>query len=112
MSGRYRIPVPYDDHSPEHLSIQVKTLPKLAQEFENLVEDEEDEMPFGNLLELPHPLPVLREDLIPEGAFFSLGMIPWQIVELLRNSVKHHQSGAPKMAGDGLPILMIQNLPA
>ena len=82
-------------------------MPNLAQEFENLIDDEEEE-PFGNKLELTEPLPFLRQDLIPEDAFFSLGMIPWQVVEMLRELVKHHQSGATKMAGDGLPIVMIQ----
>lgn len=108
VCGRYRVPVPGDLLQPQLLSIQVKTLPQLAEEFEHLGNDDEEELPFSDLSGFPGPLPVLREDLVPEGAFFSLGMMPWQIVQRLRESVKHHQAGATKMAGDGLPILMIQ----
>ena len=108
VGGRYRIQVPSGNLQGESLSVRVKTLPDLTAEFEQLGDGKDEDFPMGNPLGLPVPAPVLRQDLIPEHAFFSLGMIPWQIVEMLRQTVKHYQEGSTKMAGDGLPILMIQ----
>jgi hypothetical protein len=108
VSGRYRIPIA--SSASEQLTIQVKTLPDLSEELEafgNELEEEEESL-LSTLLGGGIPMPLLRDDLIPEQAFFSLGMLPWPIVEKLRQSVQHHQSGFTTMSGEGLPVVMIQ----
>jgi hypothetical protein len=63
-------------------------------------EDEEDEF---STLEVP-----IREDLIPNDSFISLGMMPWERVDLIRQAVNHHQASSVKPAGEGLPIILVQ----
>jgi hypothetical protein len=67
---------------------------------------EEDSL--DNLLAFPMQAPILRDDLFPQDAYFSLGMMPWSVVEQLRQTVKWYQSGEVTQAGDGLPIVLIQ----
>jgi hypothetical protein len=101
ISGRYQIPHPLLETA---ASVQIKTLPTLATDLWAAgFSDDDAGSPFGGVDQ-----PVLRQDLIPENAFFSLGMMPWHIVEILRLSALHYQGGEVTMAGDGLPILMIQ----
>ncbi len=107
VSGRYQVRNAHSEEAtPTTYSVEVKTLPKLANELWASGFSEED-IPDSFLDELMDA-PILRQDLIPENAFFSLGMMPWKVVEILRLTVKHHQEGEVTMAGDGLPILMIQ----
>ncbi|WP_124977486.1 DUF6930 domain-containing protein [Aphanothece sacrum] len=89
------------------ISLKVFTLPELAADFLEMLEssedEDEDEDEF-NRLQLP-----IRDDLIPEKAFLSLGMIPWDLVEQIQNNPKtyHHSLGAvPK--GEGLPVILVQ----
>jgi len=46
----------------------------------------------------------LRDDLIPEDSFLSLGVVSWEMVEYLRSSVTHQQAGGNgswrRVAGD------------
>jgi len=42
----------------------------------------------------------LRDDLIPEDSFLSLGVVSWEMVEYLRSSVTHQQAEIT-VAGDG-----------
>ena len=50
----------------------------------------------------------LRDDLIPEDSFLSLGVVSWETVQYLRSGVTHQQVGKPTEAGDGLPVVLIQ----
>ncbi|ACK64649.1 conserved hypothetical protein [Rippkaea orientalis PCC 8801] len=89
----------------EWITIKVSTLPELAAEFLEMIEaqEEEDE---DNLQKLQLPI---RDDLIPENAFLSLGMIPWAFVETLQNQSKtHYQSQGATAQGEGLPVIVVQ----
>ena len=80
------------------INAEVYTLPELAQEFAGLDEEEDDQTDF-----------VLRDDLIPENAFLSIGMIPWDVVKSLQGMAKvHYQSRQVEPNGEGLPVVMIQ----
>lgn len=94
LQSRYRIPTPTDQKT---VSVKVETLPDLAAELLDMGELEEG----GDL-------PVIRDDLVPQDSFLSLGVIPWEMVELLRHTADFHQSGQPTEAGDGLPVVLIQ----
>jgi hypothetical protein len=107
ISSRYRIPIPQEDGSQQQVSVKVETLPDLADELLEMGDlTEEDSL--DNLLAFPMQAPILRDDLFPQDAYFSLGMMPWSVVEQLRQTVKWYQSGEVTQAGDGLPIVLIQ----
>jgi hypothetical protein len=83
--------------------VTVSTLPELSQELleMHLAMDEDDDE-FD-------PLEIqVREDLIPNNSFISLGMMPWDRVEIIRRSVIYHQASEVKPIGEGLPIILIQ----
>jgi hypothetical protein len=50
----------------------------------------------------------IREDLIPDNSFISLGMMPWDRVDTIRAAVSYHQPSSVKSAGEGMPIILIQ----
>jgi hypothetical protein len=119
-TGRYRVPDPA--HPDQMIQVQVSTLPELSAElYEMMPEDEDEEAileDFDALREflasagfpVPPTLPVLRDDLIPTDSFFSLGSIPWEVLEILRQSAQYLQPAEdsfPKKA-DGFPIILIQ----
>jgi len=106
LHSRYRIPVLAPGGEEQKLSVKVSTVPDLASELLGMVESVTEDS-----VELPgsvSSLQVLRDDLIPADSFFSLGALPWEMVEALRAGVKYHQPG--KMAGQGkeLPVILIQ----
>jgi hypothetical protein len=84
------------------VQVQVETLPQLSQELlkMHLAMDLDDEF---DPLELQ-----IREDLIPNNSFVSLGVMPWDRVETIRRSVTYHQTSEVQSLGEGLPIVMIQ----
>ncbi|PZD75043.1 hypothetical protein C1752_00147 [Acaryochloris thomasi RCC1774] len=103
VSGRYKIRSPQIDGAESiSYSVRVKTRPQLASELWASGFSAEE------ITDSLSESPILRQDLIPEKAFFSLGMIPWEIVEILRLSALHYQPGKVTVAGDGLPMMMVQ----
>lgn len=108
ISKRYRIPIPWETESKTTASVQVATLPDLATELmamaENLDDEEFEESDFDTA-EMAVPL---RDDLVPKDAFLSLGMIPWDSVEMLRSGVDCYQSQDVEEAGEGMPVVLIQ----
>ena len=50
----------------------------------------------------------IHEDLIPDDALISLGLLPWDRVETIRQSVTYHQLSQVTAVGEGLPIILIQ----
>lgn len=103
------IQVPQPDLAPailpirgQSIPVRIETLPELSQELlkMHLAMDEGDEF---DPLELQ-----IREDLIPDNSFISLGMMPWDRVETIRRSASYHQTSEVKPVGEGLPIISIQ----
>ncbi|MEB3228383.1 MAG: hypothetical protein VKJ27_08355 [Synechocystis sp.] len=109
---RIKHPLHASDKTQE-LIINVATQPALAAEFIAQLEGdgEMDEFSLGYFDDDDDDdnQPVLQDDLIPDNAYMSLGMIPWDLVELIRVSPSvHYQAAAVSMKGDGMPVLMIQ----
>ncbi len=96
--GRYRIPQPEGGT----LNVQVQTLPELA---ESLL-DESAHLPSPT----ENQAVVLHEDLIPAKSHLGLGMIPWQLVEYLRQGGQLFSTAAKDIPseGDGLPVVIVQ----
>ncbi|QLE57485.1 hypothetical protein [Nostoc sp. TCL26-01] len=106
LSHRYRIALPAADEDTKPVTVTVSTMPELAAELEDMASSdiEEDEI---DQLALPEFRP-LRDDLIPEDSFLSLGVVSWEMLGYLRQGVKSHQVGEFKHVGDGLPVILIQ----
>jgi hypothetical protein len=101
LSSRYRLPDPKDPS--KKVSIKVSSMPALADELAAMViaADLDDD--------LDEP-PMLRNDLIPNDAFYSLGAMPWDTLEVLRETVKFHQKpeGTVSKTTEGFPVVLIQ----
>ncbi|MCA1995240.1 MAG: hypothetical protein LDL41_24805 [Coleofasciculus sp. S288] len=103
ISKQYRIPVPTQGEIKPTAAVKVSTLPDLASELLDMVDEQEDD----DLDEAEMAVP-LRDDLVPKDAFLSLGVIPWESVELLRSDLDCYQAKEIKEAGEGLPVVLIQ----
>ncbi|MGB3532495.1 MAG: hypothetical protein WBA13_03150 [Microcoleaceae cyanobacterium] len=106
ITRKYRIATPVENPEKKLISVQVSTLPDLADELYemvSLVETDESE-------ELQVEVPILRDDLVPPKTFLSLAMIPWETTEYLRHHTQFHQgvSGEMEQTGEGLPIILLQ----
>jgi hypothetical protein len=100
---RIPIPVPEDTELKPTAAVKVATLPDLASELLDMSESDEDDDSDEAEMAVP-----LRDDLVPKDAFLSLGMMPWESVELLRSGVDWYQSKDVTEAGEGLPVILIQ----
>ncbi|AFY50337.1 hypothetical protein Nos7524_4589 [Nostoc sp. PCC 7524] len=106
LSHRYRIAIPETKEGTKSASVTVSTMPQLAAELEEMSEVEVSESELDDLGSTMFRS--LRDDLIPEDSFLSLGVISWEMLESLRQGVNYHQVGEIKQAGDGLPVILIQ----
>ena len=103
LSSRYRIPVPQADGETQQVSVKVSTMPEVSDELLKMLEDDDDD-------DDEFEMPLLRDDLVPQNSFLSLGVIPWTTVDFLRGNAQFHQGAeiAINADGDGLPVVMIQ----
>lgn len=106
LSGTYSITLPSAATQLQSvLSVTVSTVPELAAEFLEMMEQAEFE-------DYPDDaaLPPLQDDLIPDGALLSIGALPWETLDLLRGRAEVYQAAETHFAkaGDGLPVIMIQ----
>ncbi len=105
LSASYTIYAPsLDSDVEESIKVVIKTMPELADELHQLVdEDDEDD-----------DAPLICEELWPENALIHMMTLPWSQVDFLRNSTIHRQPSDQNTAlisaqkGEGLPGLMIQ----
>lgn len=108
ISKRYRIPIPLETQPKSTCAVKVATLPDVASELlemSNLAEPEVFDDEDFDTAEMAVPL---RDDLVPRDSFLSLGMIPWESIELLKTGVDWYQSKNVKEAGEGMPVVLIQ----
>lgn len=108
LSNRYRISVPQEDSQTgtQQASVKVATLPDISKELLKMIEWEDDEDDEALFLKA---MPVLRDDLVPQNSFLSIGMVSWEMVEYLRMSLGQNPSMEKVEAlGDGLPVILIQ----
>ncbi|KGF72399.1 hypothetical protein DO97_09110 [Neosynechococcus sphagnicola sy1] len=101
LSSRYRIPNP-EDQGATAIAVKVGTLPDLTAKLLEMMDQTDDE---GEDIQ-----PLLRDDLVPHDAFFSIGAMPWESLSMLRETTDVHQA-APRSfpeEGDGFPVILIQ----
>jgi hypothetical protein len=105
---RYRIPLPVEGESKQTASVKVATVPDVASELLEMAEStEEDDFDEDDFKAAEMAVP-LRDDLVPKDSFLSLGMMPWENIELLRSGVDCYQSKNVTATGEGLPVILIQ----
>jgi hypothetical protein len=81
----------------------------LLEMAESAEEDDFDEDDFDeDDLKTAEMAVPLRDDLVPKDSFLSLGMMPWENIELLRSGVDCYQSRDVTATGEGLPVILIQ----
>ncbi|MGK7939955.1 MAG: hypothetical protein AB4062_07355 [Crocosphaera sp.] len=86
---------------PQMINLKVSTLPELSAALLEGLEAEEDE---EDRVKFP-----LGDDLIPDNAFLSLGMIPWSTLEQLQNNPKtYYPSQQATPQGEGMPVVLVQ----
>lgn len=100
LSKSFRLKLPPEIEANNTVSIKVATLPDLSSELLNMMDGDEGETEETSL--------PLRDDLVPEDAFLSLGMMPWENLPSLRSQVGCYQAQEIKALGDGLPVVLIQ----
>ncbi|HEY9854007.1 MAG TPA: hypothetical protein V6D28_31360 [Leptolyngbyaceae cyanobacterium] len=121
LSSRYRIPLPKDENTSNQVaSVTVATLPDVAAEllemgWEDDDEDDEDDDDFeyyeddDDLENEEDDGPFLKDDLVPENSFLSLGVVSWEMVDILREKLGHDLSlEGVETTGEGLPVILIQ----
>ncbi|NMG18853.1 DUF6930 domain-containing protein [Brasilonema bromeliae] len=106
LNRRYRISLPESSNEPtKSVSIAVSSMPQLATELEEIAgfdtSEDESESPAS-------AFESLRDDLIPEDSFLSLGVVSWEMLDYLRQSGTYHTTGEITQAGDGLPVILVQ----
>lgn len=106
LNRRYRISVPKSNSaSIKSLSVTVSTMPDLAAELEEMAGLDLEELEAEDSPDFPG----LRDDLIPQDSFISLGVISWEMLDSLRQTVPNHQPAEISEVGDGLPVVLIQS---
>ncbi|MFW6264459.1 MAG: hypothetical protein ACOC3E_02965, partial [Cyanobacteriota bacterium] len=105
LHSTYRISLPQKAKGKKTTSVTVSTLPDLDAEFLAMMEESESD----TLLDSPTINLQLEEDLIPENSLISIGMLPWEVINILRTAdTKHYQSQNAPELDQGLPVVMIQ----
>ncbi|BAZ42779.1 hypothetical protein NIES4101_87490 [Calothrix sp. NIES-4101] len=101
LNRRYRINLPENEET-KLVSVNVATMPELAAELEEMAGDDNEEEHGESMFRS------LRDDLIPEDSFLSLGVVSWEMLDYLRKGVTYQTAGNIKATGDGLPVILIQ----
>ncbi|MEB3311961.1 MAG: hypothetical protein VKJ02_17185 [Snowella sp.] len=99
---RYQISSVTESGKKAKVAATVYTMPDLTQSFLDMMAEEEEDEDEEDDFEL-------NSDFVPDKAFLSLGMIPWESITLLRSQPKTEYpiKEAPQK-GDGLPAIVIQ----
>jgi hypothetical protein len=84
------------------ISVKISTMPELSAELFSMVELAE----FEEIAETDDFS--LQDDLIPEDAFLSLGMMSWENLVNLKWEGEPHHFAAANSAREGLPVILIQ----
>ncbi|MBE9212582.1 hypothetical protein IQ247_07610 [Plectonema cf. radiosum LEGE 06105] len=106
LSHRYRISLPENAELTKSISVTVATQTQLTNELEQMSNFEDDDE--QTIVPNAPSLRSLRDDLIPQNSFLSLGVISWEMLTNLQDASKYYQVGEVIQAGDGLPVILIQ----
>jgi hypothetical protein len=102
LSSEYAIPLPANTE-PSSIAARVATLPDLATELLEMMDDDEDDSALTDVK-------VLKDDLVPDGSICSVGAIPWEALAIVRQQAEVYQAASTSFLseGDGLPVFLVQ----
>ncbi len=106
LSSRYRIPNPQIVKAEQKvISVQVETLEHVAERLLQIEADEEEVEADEGETQV-----VLREDLIPDKSFLALGLLPWTVVDHLRETGQFYpvSNSERQQQGEGLPVVIVR----
>lgn len=110
LSNRYRIPLPKNAETDNQtVSVKVSTLPEVSKELMEMMIQEEDDDDDDEMFLSEDATPVLRDDLVPENSFLSIGIVSWDMLEQMPK-IPHQDRSISKLeaVGEGLPVITIQ----
>jgi len=101
VQGNYQIELPSSGNPDSIYTVNVKTLPDLSNELEQLTEEGEYDDESESLI---------HEDIWPENALFKLTGLPWDAIASLRQTVRFCQLSAEPFpeSGEAMSGLLIQ----
>ncbi len=107
IKTRYKIELPKPIKEKTPIVVTVATNPDLETELIDLLDSEEgEEVNTSEDVEFYSPI---KEDLVPQDSFLSIGMISWEMIaEMRKNDKQFYQSLGITKKGDGMPIILIQ----
>ncbi|MGK7913985.1 MAG: hypothetical protein AB4038_00320 [Prochloraceae cyanobacterium] len=105
LSKSYSLELPPEFSREETVVVKVSTMPELAQELLEMLEEAElEEEREEHELNVP-----IQEDLVPEDAYISLELVPWELLSVVRDRAKtYYQSQGAIETKEGLPVILIQ----
>jgi hypothetical protein len=96
ISQKLRINLPANiTNLVKSITVTVSTLPQESRDLWAMQNDEEFDEDDD-----------IRDDLVPDKAGISLGVMPWDNLRQMQPQATVFQSG--KLSGDGLPVIMVQ----
>lgn len=111
IKGNYTVQPILEKSGQITTKVSIKSLPEISLELLNLgadlatsdLLDAETDLNSEDFLDLLAPQ--LDHDLIPDQALVSIGVMPWDLFEMM-----HHKADEIDItpAGDGLPLVMVQ----
>lgn len=102
LRGLSLAPNPKSVGAPLTISLKVSTLPELSAELFKIVE-----LAASEEVEEEEDL-ALQDDLIPEDAFLSLGMMSWDNLASLNWEGQTHEFSSADCSEEGLPVVLVQ----
>jgi len=110
IEKRHQIQLPTSLDVSSRVTVTVASHPELEKELIGILDDDEaDELEELEEAEFSSPI---KEDLVPEDSFLTLGMLPWDVIAQMRNNDKQlYQSLGISETGEGMPVVLIQTSP-
>lgn len=105
ITKTFRVPNPLEEEGPKQCAVTIKSLPdvsaSLLEETELSLDDDDDPMGL---------VPMLNDDLVPNGALILLTKLTPDKLKHLRNNKTHHQPlpTAIKASKAACPVVIIQ----
>ncbi|MDJ0634677.1 MAG: hypothetical protein QNJ34_15925 [Xenococcaceae cyanobacterium MO_188.B29] len=105
IRARYDIALPKVGKDNQTISVQVSTLPELSKELLSLGDIRDLDEDFD-----PKEISIpIEEDLIPDGSIVTLGSIPHNLLEEIKQQKKtYYQGFDSSWQGKDLPVIIIQ----
>ncbi len=106
IKGSYTVK-PFNEPSEMSFKVSIKTLPQVSKELlsRDPVDEEFEDESRLSLVGTDVLFPQIQDDLIPNKALVSIGMLPWEVILGLKDRI---QTLPIEPVGEGLAVVTIQ----